>query len=111
MPVDDRPIAEAFAVAADLARALGVERINELPGCWEYDLSGGEWRIAINGHGEPMSVADHPHWHEPITPYTMLVFRNGWPVAEFDPFGGTLFGVSEDTFIDALHAEIQAVTR
>jgi hypothetical protein len=42
-------VAECFSKVADLAHALGVKHINELPGLWEHQVND-EWKVSANGH-------------------------------------------------------------
>ena len=91
---------ECFLKVANLALALGVEKINILPGCWEHQVDG-HWRIKVNGHTEPI---------DGINPHEMMVWFNGWPVGIIHPIAGGVIAAGplakENTFIAALDAAL-----
>ncbi len=93
----------AYARMADLAAALGVQRINELPGLWEADVDA-DWSIKVNGHEDRIGN---------VPPYSMLVIHAGMPVGVIDPGGGTMMGADdscETDFIAAMDAAIAKVS-
>lgn len=47
---------DSYLLICELARANGVERYENLPGCWEYRLDDC-WTFAINGHGHTVKHA------------------------------------------------------
>ena len=95
-------IPECFSKVAELALALGVEKINILPGCWEHQVDQ-HWLIKVNGHEEPING---------IKPYEMMVWYNDWPAGIVHPVHGGVIAAgtlaNEDTFIAALDAAILA---
>ena len=95
-------IPECFYKVAELALALGVEKINTLPGCWEHQVDE-HWRIKVNAREEPI---------DDIKPYEMIVWFNGWPAGIVHPVHGGVIAAgalaNEDTFIAALDAAILA---
>lgn len=100
-------IPAAFAAIVRLCEALGVRRINELPGCWEHEVSG--WQIALNGHAEPTRSSRGVT----VPPYTAAITHADYLVAmHVDPAGGAWAGGDiEDAFIAALETEIARVVR
>lgn len=99
---DEPPIKEAFSAIAQLAGRLGIEKINEMEGCWEHQVDG-LWWIAVNGHTKPLKCS---HGAE-VPPINCYIEFNGWPAGIIDPFGGIIAAgaaANEDTFIDALNA-------
>ena len=106
--MSDFPICEAFAEIALLADALGVRRINELEGCWEYQVDE-QWRFALNGHNTPHDTDDGVR----VPPFSAFVEFNGWPAGIIDPAGGVLAAgdaANESTFIAALQAARAALS-
>jgi hypothetical protein len=94
------PIKEAFYEIVMLAERMGVEDINELPGCWECQIDE-RWWIAVNGHREPAKCSAGPE----VPPFTAYVQFNGWPAGIIDPYGGIIAAgdaANEDAFITAL---------
>ncbi len=92
---------EVFSKVVDLAQALGVESINELDGCWTYQVSD-KWLLKVNGHGR--EVDGVPAFHG-------YVEYNGWPAGVFSAQGGTIAGganANEDALIEALDQAIEA---
>ena len=101
-------IPKAFAIIIDLAVALGVKKICELPGCWERDIDS-HWWVAVNGHKEPMACSKSD---EPIPPCTAYVQFNGWPAGFFDLNGGIIVAagpISEKVFIKDVKSAIRRV--
>jgi len=98
-----------MGLIADLGAALGVSRINELPGVWTHEVDD-HWTIALNGHKEPKE-----HESLSIPPFHCTVWYNGWLAGLFNAFGGTIAAGSvanEDTFCEALRRAINvALTR
>jgi len=91
----------ASVAVADLAAALGVSSIKELPGCWEYNLDE-NWFIAVNGHREPTACSKNFK----VAPFHCYVEWCGWPAGEFHPTRGGFIAAggaaNEDTFIEAI---------
>lgn len=94
------PISRAMAEIGLLAEALGVERINEMDGCWEYQVDS-HWSISVNGHPEPTKNSRNAD----VPPFSVYIEFNGWPAGIIDPFGGVIAAgavANEAAFIDAL---------
>lgn len=103
----ERPLSEAFTRVCDLALALGVKSIKDLPGCWEYQVDE-HWWIAVNGHNGATRCAKGAD----VPPFRCYVEFNGWPAGIIDPYGGTIVAgeaANEDAFIAALDKAIEAV--
>lgn len=64
------------------------------PGCWELSgrAFGADWRVAINGHGEPRLESSGTN----VEPFGFSVWRNGWPVAIGNVHGGGIASSSLD---------------
>mgnify|MGYP001580137362 CR=1 FL=1 len=102
-------ICEAFVAVCELGEALGVQPLNQHAGCWEHNVDA-RWKIAVNGHGEPVlcGMSDVP-----IAPFTCYVMFNGWPAGIITPYGGTIAAgeaANEDAFIAAVRAAIGSAT-
>jgi hypothetical protein len=94
---DETPVSEAFMAIIDWAISLGAIDIKDLPGCWEHGL--GDFHVAINGHGVPMTSSNEMA----VEPYGALVTRNGWPYALLNAWNGIAESPNaEDELIDAL---------
>jgi len=101
-------VCEAFVRMAELAGALGVSRINELPGCWEHQVDA-KWWISVNGSKDLRRNSDGIE----LSPFSMAVKFNGWPAGIIDLAGGVIAAgecANEDTFIAALQAATQAAS-
>lgn len=102
---DGRSIPLAIGRIVELAEAIGVKAINNLPGCWEVQVDD-RWRIAVNAHTDGRkteSGVDVPGGH-------FYVEFNGWPAGLLTFRGGTIAAgeaANEDTFIAALDARIE----
>lgn len=97
-------LCEAFSLMGDLAGALGVRSIKDLPGCWEHQVDG-HWKIYVNGHREPINTTTGVE----VKPYQCYVEFNGWVAAFFGPSGGEFVAgalANENTFCDAMKAAI-----
>lgn len=95
-------LCEAFVAMAELAQALGVSHINNLPGCWEHQVDE-RWWLAMNGHNEPRVNSDGFE----VSPFSAVLKFNGWPAGIVEPGGGVIAAgeaANEDTFIEALRA-------
>ena len=100
MAIPDGKLSEAFVRVAELARALGVRDINQLPGCWEVQVDG-RWWLAMNGHGHMVKASDDAE----VPPYSAWIKFNGWPAGVISPTGGVIAAgrlANEDIFIAAL---------
>lgn len=98
---------EPMALIAEMAARLGVNGINELPGCWEhtFEQGGNEWFLALNGHREAVECSQGAS----VDPFHAYVQCNGWPAGVMNPFDGIMAAgaaVNEDVFVEALQAEI-----
>lgn len=104
---EEQGFCEAFSVIADLAAALDVHDISQLPGAWEYRVDD-NWRIAVNGHTTELSVAPAGCMEVTIPQFAAVVWWNGWLAGLLTPYGGTIVqhpsgeGASEDALIAAL---------
>jgi hypothetical protein len=106
-------IKEAFMAVVELAEALGVERIDRLPGCWEHKVDA-QWFIAVNGHTTPKAIrgfaggaAAMPGEVLFIDPLHVYLEFNGFPAGIIGMRSGLLAAGSaanEDTLIAALRA-------
>lgn len=72
--MNEERLIEAFGRIAELAAALGVTRIGDLPGLWEHEIDE-HWFIAVNGH------PDKPIYRGlmPVQPFNAYIGFNGWP--------------------------------
>lgn len=103
----DRQITRVFGEIINLCAALGAENINELQGCWEYQVDD-QWFIALNGHSKPAKCSRGGE----VEPFGCYVEWNGWPAGTMNPFGGILAAgeaANEASFIAALKAAAEAV--
>ena len=92
-------ISEAFAVVVELATALGVKRINELPGTWDVQIDE-HWKVRVNAQKTELDC---------IPPYHASVEWNGFPAGLFSPAGGIIAAgelANEASFIAAVRARI-----
>jgi len=104
--MSERPIMEAFAAVADLGVALGVEKINTLPGCWEHQIDD-DWRVAMNGHREEVKDSSGAG----VPPFHIYIEWKGWPAGLINPYGGSIVAggnACEDSFIAAVRAATPA---
>lgn len=101
----DQEITVVAEKVFELAHVLGVANINKLPGAWVHDVDE-RWRIAVNGHNEPLTVeATKTHMEATIDPYCFAVWCNGWLAGLMSPFDGILAAgeaANEDALIAAL---------
>lgn len=105
MPNDEQKKTALFVLIAGLASALSVQRINELPGCWEHQVNS-QWWFAVNGHDGPIKCSNS---EEPVQPFHCYVTYNGRPAGVFNPYNGVIAageGANEDTFAEALESAI-----
>lgn len=99
VPTDVR-FTEVFGAIVDLAAALRVTRINQLPGCWEHAIDE-LWWLALNGHRTPVRCSRGVV----VEPFHAYVEWNGWPAGVLSPDGGLLAAgalANEDALIEAL---------
>ena len=75
-----------FQRVVELALALGVRSIKDLPGCWEYQIDE-HWWIALNGHDQEITCS---HSATKIKPYCGYIEFNGWPAGYLSVAGGVL---------------------
>jgi hypothetical protein len=95
-------ISEAYIEVVNLARAIGVTRIDLMEGCWEHQIDD-QWWIAMNGHKKPTKCSAGAT----VPPFEMYVQFNGWPAGVVAPNGGIIAAgelANEDTFIAAVKA-------
>ena len=95
-----KPMTVVFGKVVELADVLGVESINDYPGCWEYRISD-KWLLKLNGHPEEV---------DGIPPFHAYVEFNGWPTGVFNPWGGEIAAgeaANEDILIEALDEAIR----
>lgn len=100
-------VSEAFSEVMALAEAMGVQRVNELPGCWEVQVSEG-WRIAVNGHREPTKCSNGAD----VPPFHVAVDWHGFPAGIFGVQGGLIAAgdaANEASLIAALKAKAREV--
>ena len=108
--MNEKPIGEAFMAIVELSLALGVSKINTLPGCWQHKIDE-YWSVAVNGHQEEIALASDAAFPGAqgisVPPFHAYVEYNGWPAGLLDPYGGSIAGGSaanEDTLIAAVRA-------
>lgn len=95
----------AFVHVIELCDALGVSKINALPGCWEHQIDD-QWWVAVNAKKQPV-VTSRGYT---VEPYDCFVEYNGFPAGSFNPGGGILAAgeaANEQTFIAAVRAAIE----
>jgi len=83
------PIPEVYGRLVDLAAALGVSEINQLPGCWIHRIDD-DWTVAANGHREPMRAAPGGAMDVEILPFEMAIWWHGWLAGIIGPSGGAI---------------------
>lgn len=109
-------VPEVVVKIAELANALDVADIKDLPGCWEYQVDE-QWWFAINGGTEPRATSRRGEGKvDPIElePFNLLVEFNGWPAGLLNMHGGSFAvgtAANEGTFIEALQRKIDEVTK
>jgi hypothetical protein len=97
---EDMAICAAFCAVVELGQRRGVERVNQLAGCWEVKIDE-RWWFALNGHEKPTPCAAGVD----VEPFSVYVTYNGWPAGMFNPRGGWIAageGANEDAFIAAV---------
>lgn len=96
----------------DLAAALAVRDIKDLPGAWEYKLDE-TWYVAVNAHSTVHTVTPPGGMAVPVGPYEFAVWYNGWLAALFHPMAGGAFasgkGANTRTFHKAATAAIRKI--
>lgn len=103
------PITEAFSLIMGLAEAMGVRKINQLPGPWECKVDD-LWIFAVNGQKETVKHEPEGTMGGEIPQGHVAVWFNGWLAALMSPFGGTFLvgsDCSEDMFIEALQRRLE----
>jgi hypothetical protein len=97
-------ISAVFMGIANLATAMGIEKINEIPGCWEHQIDE-KWWVSLNGHKTPMTNSKG----NLVQPYNAMLMYGDWPAGIVTPYGGALMccvgvdtGETEDALINAL---------
>ena len=99
------PISEVFDEICQLALALGVKNINQLPACWEHKVDE-EWRIAVNAHNKPVNAGDTT-----VPAFTAYLEFNGWPAGLISPYGGMMASGAIANEVELLKALRSARTR
>ncbi len=94
-------MSEIFVALIGLAEALGVNRINALPGAWEHQIDE-RWAVAVNGHAQECKTKRG----DAVPAFSAVFWRNGWPAGVVTPNSGIVAGGTEDELIDALNAAI-----
>jgi hypothetical protein len=97
---------EVMVLIVDLAEALGVTKINKMPGCWELAVDD-LWWFAVNGHTEPTECSHGAS----VPPMSAYLEYNGWPAGICDAGGGIVAAgaaANESTLVDALKRRIEA---
>lgn len=88
----------------DLAEALKVKNIKDLPGLWTVDIDD-KWKLSANGHRKTF---------DNIPPFHFAIEFNGWPAGILDPLGNGMIAAGElansDTFIQAVKDKIERIT-
>lgn len=98
-------ISEAFARVCELGSALGLEKLNDIDGCWEHDIDD-TWSIALNPHGEPTASSTGLM----INPFhCMININDGMPAGVVTPYAGMIMHGSEDDFISAVNEAIRGI--
>ncbi len=93
----------AFNSIVELAHAMKVTKIKDIPGLWEVEV--GKYLIKVNGHKETI---------DNVLPFHAYIEYNGWPFGIINPYAGTLGAGSEaneDDFINVVKAEIKRITK
>lgn len=106
-------ITEVFAELISLAERLGVAKINEMPGCWEHELAD-DWRVAVNGHGEPMSCGLPFAQGVSVPPFSALFINPKYfgAMAIVSAHGGTTVGGDTETaIIEAIKKTVRGPAR
>ncbi len=102
---EERPLCEAFLKITELALALGVEKINELPHLWFHEIDD-HWSIAVNGHDADRHFVGDPTMMSIDVPrFSAAIWWNGWLAGIVDPYAGVIADgaeANEDTFVAAL---------
>lgn len=101
----ERPVTQVFSLLADLAFALGVRSIKDLPNTWSHAIDD-QWHVCINAHG---SDAICNHCRTRIPAFHAYLQFNGWPAGLLHPYGGTIAAgavANEDALIEALKQAI-----
>lgn len=85
------------------AERHGVQQINQLPGCWEFQPGEG-WFVAVNGHNTPAQCS---HGTE-VPPFHAYIAWNEFPAGIIGPTDGVLAAGSvanESSLLSALRAD------
>ncbi len=95
-------LSEAFTKVAKLALQKGHRDLNQLPGCFEFEIDQ-DWKISLNPHKQP--TADSSGGEVP--PFNMVVRHMSVPVGVIDPYGGTMMTGTESIFIAVLNKQLK----
>ena len=98
-----KPLSEAFLEIARLAERLGIKPLNELAGCWEYQIDR-QWFMAVNGHNEPIECS----MGVSVPPFHAYVQFNGWPAGIIDA-SGSCFAAGDLANLESFNAALEAV--
>lgn len=104
----ERPIAEAFILVAELAKADGAAPLNARTDCWVRRLDD-NWTIAVNGTDRTLECKPDGTMGAGIEPFHMAVWWNGWLAGLLHPYGGVIAAGSaanEESFVAAIRAAI-----
>lgn len=104
--MSDRPLSQAFCLAADLGLALGVRKINLLPEPWVCKVND-QWTFAVNGTQEKKQCEPEGTMGAELEPYRMAVWCNGMLSAILSPYDGCFLYGCEDEFIAASESRIE----
>ncbi len=96
-----------FDALVEMCIRLGTPPLNEVDGCWTYQIND-SWWVAVNGHKEDCEVVT-PQSKSPVKvpPFTAYLDYNGWPAGFIDPYSGTMAAgekAHEQTFMAACDA-------
>lgn len=79
-------VALAYAKVIELHAALGLPKLDTLPGCWEHAFrTDARWRMAVNGTAEARRAFQG---RVPLASLHVKFERGGYPVACYDPIQG-----------------------
>lgn len=106
----DAEICEVMSLVVDLATALGVQSIDQMPGAWEHKVDE-HWWFASNGHAHA-KVSSSPPGCMPVDlePFQTAFWWHGWLAGLVTPFGGVIAahptGANEERLCADLRAAI-----
>ena len=81
-----QPISELYMRLVLYGLSVGVEKLCDIPGCWEHQIND-QWFVAANGHKE-----DHTSKGFTVWPFHFVLFSNDMPIVIVNAYQGVICG-------------------